>query len=91
MPLPTVVGSRASANVQTSATTPLIQSRETGEVVPGSRIDVEPIAKQERPEAKPWAHFVAGGYAMASVKVPFRHTKIIQPWGNDLCDSYIST
>lgn len=91
MPLPTVVGSRVSAKAQTSAITPLTQSRETGEVVPGSRIDDGPIAKQNRPEAKPWAHFVAGGYALPSVKVPFRHTKIVQPWGNDLCDSYIST
>lgn len=91
MPLPTVVGSRVSAQGQIPATTPLTQSRETGEVVPGSRIDDGPVAKQKRPEAKPWAHFVAGGYALPPVKVRFRHAKIVQPWGYDLCDSYIST
>jgi len=91
MPLPTAVVSRASAQAQIPATTPLDQPRATGEVVPGSRIDDGPIAKQKRPEAKPWAHFVAGGYAMPSVKIPFRHTKIVQPWGNDFCDSHIST
>jgi len=91
MPLPAVVVSRVSAQAQSLATTPLDQSRETGELASGSRIDDGSIAKQERPEAKPWAHFVAGGYALPSVRIPFRHTKIVQPWRNDLCDSHLST
>jgi len=91
MPLPSVVVSSTSAQAQCPATTPFDQSREYGEVVSGSRIDDGSIAKQKRPEAKPWAHFVAGGYALPSVRIPFRHTKIVQPWRNDLCDSHVST
>jgi solute carrier family 25 protein 33/36 len=34
------------------------QSRELGDVIP----DRTPAARDEKPEAKPLAHFVAGGY-----------------------------
>jgi hypothetical protein len=37
------------------------QSRETREVVPDTSQNGAPIIKIE-PVAKPWAHFVAGGY-----------------------------
>lgn len=41
---------------------PLLQSRETGEIVPLTAVG-EPDAKNNKasPVAKSWAHFVAGG------------------------------
>lgn len=39
----------------------LTQSREIGDVIPNPHLHEASIAKQEAPEAKPWAHFVAGG------------------------------
>jgi len=41
---------------------PLTQSRETGDVLPDTGSDGTPITKPDAPVAKPWAHFVAGGY-----------------------------
>lgn len=41
----------------------LPQSRETGEVVPTGRPTNGSSVTKEALVAKPWAHFVAGGYA----------------------------
>lgn len=40
----------------------LIGSRETGDVLPNNGLNGASIAKEKAPVAKPWAHFVAGGY-----------------------------
>ncbi len=39
----------------------LTQSRETGDLIPNPHFEDASIAKRAAPEAKPWAHFVAGG------------------------------
>lgn len=41
----------------------LTQSRETRDVLPKPHLEHGAITRQEAAEAKPWAHFVAGGYA----------------------------
>lgn len=54
----------SSAPAQLGSTSPSLnkdlipQSREMGDVIPNRT----PPASQEKPEAKPFAHFVAGGY-----------------------------
>jgi len=40
---------------------PLPQSRELGDALPEQGQDVYKIAGKAKPEAKSWAHFVAGG------------------------------
>ena len=41
----------------------LTQSRETGDLIPNPDRKDALLARGGAPEAKPWAHFVAGGYA----------------------------
>jgi solute carrier family 25, member 33/36 len=40
---------------------PLVESRETGDVIPETRQAGPLVANKENPFAKSWAHFVAGG------------------------------
>ncbi len=66
MTFSTASDSPAQAQIRDSAKglreSPLTQSRETGDVVPSNGPNDTSIAKQEASVAKPWAHFVAGGY-----------------------------
>lgn len=66
MTFPTASENRAVAQIRDSSRSiqgaSLTQSRETGDVVPSYGISGQAVTKQEVPEAKPWAHFVAGGY-----------------------------
>jgi solute carrier family 25 protein 33/36 len=48
--------------------TPLLQSRELGEVGAPQPHNVASIGTKPTPVAKSWAHFVAGGYAFALLK-----------------------
>jgi len=41
--------------------TPLVQSRETGDVIPSDRQRATVMPPQSSPFAKSWVHFVAGG------------------------------
>lgn len=91
MPLPPASAPGAPAQAQVFATTPLNQSRETGEILPGSRIDDGSIAKHEKPVAKPWAHFVAGGYVLLSTDAPRWYAESLQPWGYDIRNVDISS
>ncbi|KAA6408293.1 MAG: mitochondrial carrier [Lasallia pustulata] len=65
MPFPPASEHLAQAQIQDASKpipgAPLTQSRETGEVTPSYDFNKGPVTKQDTPEAKPWAHFVAGG------------------------------
>ena len=62
MPLSSVGSQGSPASVEFPATTPLNRSRETAEVLPDPRSNDGLITDSGKPVAKPWAHFVAGGY-----------------------------
>ena len=64
MPFPTHGISGSPAKAQVPVIAPLNQSKETGEAPPSRQINDGSIAEQSKPVAKPWAHFVAGGYAI---------------------------
>lgn len=68
MPFPPASEHLAQAQIQDASKpipgAPLTQSRETGEVTPSYDFNKGPVTKQDTPEAKPWAHFVAGGYCI---------------------------
>ncbi len=52
----------------------LIQSRQTENAIADTRLGGEPSGKQKLPEAKPWAHFVAGAYVyLLRSAIPLKH------------------
>jgi hypothetical protein len=68
MVFPAFTPERRPLDGSDSASTPqkyLPQSRETGDVVPANRPNESGAVTKAAPVAKPWAHFVAGGYANA--------------------------
>lgn len=50
----------------------LTQSRENGDVIPSTQLRGTTITKQEGRLAKPWAHFVAGGYIILWNSCPLK-------------------
>ena len=62
MPFPTTLTTGPAVQVNLSGVKPFTQSKETGELSPETQPHGQTIAKETGPRAKPWAHFIAGGY-----------------------------
>lgn len=50
---------------QEARQSPLPQSREIGDVTPGTGATRSTITSREAPTTKSWAHFVAGGFVLS--------------------------
>jgi hypothetical protein len=61
------------------------QSRETGEVLAGNSPQNARSVTKAEPVAKPWAHFVAGGYGVLPPRLLILLTSP-QPWWYDRCN-----
>ena len=89
MPVHPDATSVSSPKPHIGGTATLPQSRENREVLPSAPIHGGPVARQDRPAAKPWAHFVAGGYESIDTGLFSPLIFFFQVWWNDICNSYL--